>query len=213
MMKPMAAYEGQTVHTRASLVQGLQAGDEDRWFQFHRIYGPIIRGFALKASLTEAEADEVVQETCIGLAKNVGEFHYDPAKCRFKTWLLNLASWRVKNQLEKRRSWDGRIDRSASGDDGSRIVERAPDSRDFEIIWHEEWRNSLLKVALEKIRAEFSSTQFQIFDLNVIKEWPASDVAKSLGISKARVYLAKHRVASALKKEIARIERQAFGQL
>src|SRR5689334_12197189 len=84
--------------TRASLLQGMQAGQDDRWHEFYRIYGPVIRGFALKAGLTETEADEVVQETCIGVARNVGEFHYDPAKCRFKTWLLNLASWRVKNQ-------------------------------------------------------------------------------------------------------------------
>jgi hypothetical protein len=95
----MQKMDSQTVHTRASLIQGIQSGDEDRWREFHRLYGPIIRAFALKAGLNETEADEVVQETCIGLAKNVGKFHYDPAKCRFKTWLLNLASWRVNNQF------------------------------------------------------------------------------------------------------------------
>jgi len=92
MIGSMPQHESQTVHTRVSLLRGIQAGDEDRWHEFHRLYPPIIRAFALKAGLTETEADEVVQETCIGLAKNVGEFHYDPAKCRFKTWLLNLAN-------------------------------------------------------------------------------------------------------------------------
>ncbi len=81
MTKQMPASESQTVQTRASPGHGLKVGDEDRWHEFHRLYGPVIRGFALKAGLNETEADEVVQETCIGLAKNVGEFHYDPAKC------------------------------------------------------------------------------------------------------------------------------------
>src|SRR5258706_15647409 len=106
MTKTMPGPETNTAQTRASLLQGLQAGDEDRWHEFYRLYGPIIRGFALKAGLTETEADEVMQETCIDLAKNFGEFHYDPAKCRFKTWLLNLTSWRGKNQFTKRQRWD-----------------------------------------------------------------------------------------------------------
>jgi DNA-directed RNA polymerase specialized sigma24 family protein len=92
-----ASVEQHTVHTSASLLQGMRNGDDDRWAELFRTYGPVIRGFALKAGLTETESDEVVQETCIGVARNVGEFHYDPAKCRFKTWLLNQALWRVKN--------------------------------------------------------------------------------------------------------------------
>lgn len=82
-----------------------------------------------------------------------------------------------------------------------------PNAADLDMLWDEEWRTNLLKAALEKVRAQFSATQFQIFDLNVLKEWPASDVAKSLGMSLASVYLAKHRVSAALKKEMARLER------
>jgi RNA polymerase sigma-70 factor (ECF subfamily) len=64
----------------------------------------------------------------------------------------------------------------------------------------------LLKAAMEKARQDFSPIQFQIFDLNVVKEWPAAEVAKALGVSIASVYLAKHRVSAALKKDIARLE-------
>ncbi|MCC7376841.1 MAG: hypothetical protein IT581_19435 [Verrucomicrobiales bacterium] len=41
-----------SVHTRPSLVAGLQSGDEVRWGEFFRKYGPVIRGFARKAGLT-----------------------------------------------------------------------------------------------------------------------------------------------------------------
>lgn len=90
----MPSPESPSLRTQPSLVAGLQAGDEDRWHEFFRLYGPAIRGFALKAGLSEIEADEVVQETCIGVARNVAEYRYEPERCRFKTWLLNLASWR-----------------------------------------------------------------------------------------------------------------------
>ena len=64
--------------------------------------GNLILGFALKAGLTEDEAAEVVQETLIGAAKHLPGFRYDPKVCSFKTWLLNLSNWRVKDQIRKR---------------------------------------------------------------------------------------------------------------
>jgi len=85
MPSTMNAPERETLQTRASLVAGLQAGEEDRWQEFFRLYGPMIRRFAFKAGLTEIEADEVVQETAIAVARHVPEFRYDPKVCRFKT--------------------------------------------------------------------------------------------------------------------------------
>ena len=210
--------ESPSLRTRASLVAGLQAGDEDRWQEFFRLYGPVIRGFALKAGLTETEADEVVQETCIGVSRNVEEFRYDPAKCRFKTWLLNLASWRVKNQYTKRRRWDDLRQRPPDDEDRelSSVLDTdflrlaSPDA--LGALWETEWREKLLAAALEKVRGDVSSTQFQVFDLNVLKDWPAGEVAKSLGMSLPGVYLAKHRVAKAVKQEIQSLERQSERQ-
>ena len=62
-----------------------------------------MRDFAIQAGLTDSEADEVVQETAIAMARHLPEYRYDPKVCRFKTWLLNQASWRVKDRLKKRR--------------------------------------------------------------------------------------------------------------
>ena len=210
MTPTMPRPETPSLRTRPSLVAGIQAGDEDRWHEFFRLYGPVIRGFALKAGLTETEADEVVQETCIGVARNVGEYRYDPAKCRFKTWLLNLASWRVKNQFTKRQRWDDRKQPASTDDSGhgAPTLREVAGTDAWATLWDEEWRANLLQAAVAKVRAEFSATQFQIFDLNVLKDWPPGDVAKSLGVGIASVYLAKHRVAKALKQEMARLERE-----
>ncbi len=209
--------ESPSLRTRPSLVAGLQAGDEDRWHEFFRTYSPVVRGFALKAGLTETEADEVVQETYIGVARNVEEYRYDPAKCRFKTWLLNLASWRVKNQYRKRRLWDDRRQRTVEEEDQDLssaldtdfLKLASPDA--LSALWEAEWREKLLAAALEKVRGNFSATQFQVFDLNVLKEWPAREVARSLGMSLAGVYLAKHRVAKAVRQEMYRLERLEEG--
>ena len=58
------------------------------------------------------------------------------------------------------------------------------------------------------MKAKFTLKQFQIFDLHARNRWPAADVAKSLGVSVANVYVTKHRIAAALKKEMAKLERE-----
>src|SRR5260221_8874237 len=99
----MADDENSSIQTRASLLKRLRSGDDaTSWQEFYRIYGKLVRDFAVKAGLTATEAEEVVQETAIGTARHLPEYRYDPKVCRFKTWLLNLASWRVKDQLHKR---------------------------------------------------------------------------------------------------------------
>jgi len=99
----MAMGEHSSIQTRPSLLKRLKAGDDtESWQEFYRVYGKLVRDFALQAGLTDTEADEVVQETAIGIAWHLPEYRYDPKVCRFKTWLLNLTSWRIKDQLKKR---------------------------------------------------------------------------------------------------------------
>src|SRR5215471_17185777 len=96
------------LQTRSSLLNRLKSGDDPQsWQEFYDTYGGLIRFFAGKAGLTVDEAEEVVQETAIGVARRLPEFTYDPKVCRFKTWLLNLTRWRIQNQLRKRARQSG----------------------------------------------------------------------------------------------------------
>jgi RNA polymerase sigma factor (sigma-70 family) len=209
------------LQTRSSLLKRLKAGDDSQgWEDFYRTYGGLIRFFAEKAGLTAGEAEEVVQETAIGLARQLPEFTYDPKVCRFKTWLLNLARWRIQDQLRKRRSNDKLVTRASvstsgtpasSSDDTAQTatVERIPDPSLPEIgaEWDAAWERNLFVQALEIVRGRIEARQFQIFDLYVTKNWPPEDVARTLGISVARVYLTKHRISAAVTREVKRLER------
>ena len=212
----MTLRHGSSLETRPSLLKRLQSGDDaESWREFYRIYGGLIRYFAAKAGLTADEAEEVVQETAIGVARRLPEFVYDPEKCRFKTWLLNLTRWRIQNQIRKR----GKSGEAVSGppalrsdDTGSTgTMERIPDPGvpEFGAEWDAAWEKNLLTTAMERLRERIDERQFQVFDLCVTKGWPSGDVAKTLGISNARVYLTRHRVTAMLKKEVKRLERTA----
>jgi RNA polymerase sigma factor (sigma-70 family) len=211
-----------SLETRPSLLQRLKTGDDQQsWHEFYRIYGGLIRFFAEKSGLTADEAEEVVQETAIGVARRLPEFIYDPKVCRFKTWLLNLTRWRIQDQLRKRRSQQnfgggtlaktGEMHASFSDDTASTATsERIPDPAEpeFGAEWDRAWQKNLFTRALERVRDRIEERQFQIFDLYVMKDWPPEDVARTLDISVARVYLTKHRVSSAIAKETKRLERE-----
>lgn len=220
-MNDVATEEPSSIQTRPSLLNRLKAGDDTgSWQEFYRIYGKLARDFAIQAGLTDTEADEVVQETAIAMARHLPEYRYDPKVCRFKTWLLNLTSWRIKDQIRKRKKEAaarpgeslGPRQSSASEDDTARTatINRVSDpaSPDLDALFETEWRKNLLVVALERVKQKFSLKQFQIFDLLVVKEWPAAEVARSLGVTLANVYVTKHRVSAAIKKETKRLEAQ-----
>ena len=83
--------------TRRSLVDGLKNPDDsERWKQFYQAYGPLIREMSKKAGLSHTEAEDVVQETIISVAKHMPTFNYDPAEGSFKAWLFKLARWRIR---------------------------------------------------------------------------------------------------------------------
>jgi RNA polymerase sigma factor (sigma-70 family) len=215
MIALMAELKDDSYPTRPSLLRRLKdTQDNQSWREFNDLYGKLIFGFAIKAGLTEDEAQEVVQETMIAAARNLPEFNYDPKVCSFKTWLLNLSNWRVQDQLRKRQTpgtpqpGPARTDTTTQSRRTS-TVERVPDpSGDrLEALWDKEWRTTLLDAALARVKASVDARQWQIFDLYSLKEWSVSDLKRALGVSAGRIYLAKHRISALLKKELKRLER------
>lgn len=205
----MSAPKDETYPTRSSLLERIKdTQDHQSWREFNDVYSKLIFGFAVKAGLTESEAQEVVQETLITAANNLPEFRYDPKVCAFKTWLLNLSRWRVQDQLRKRAqaAQTGAMNRSDA--DRTATIERVSDpaGSPLEALWENEWRTTLLEAACEKVKRQVDLKQWQMFDLYVLKEWPVREVAKALGVSVGRVYLTKHRVSALLRKERERIE-------
>ena len=216
MMTAMAPDEPSSIQTRPSLLNRLKTGDDtESWQEFYRIYGKLVRDFAIQAGLTSTEADEVVQETAIAMARHLPEYRYDPKVCRFKTWLLNQTSWRIKDQFKKRKKETASMQNPSSGhgnDETARTatINRVPDpaAADLDAVFEKEWRKNLFAVAVERVQQKFSLKQFQIFDLLVLKEWPAADVARSLGVSLANVYVTRHRISGAVARETKRLEKQ-----
>jgi RNA polymerase sigma-70 factor (ECF subfamily) len=207
--------------TRRSLLSRLKNWDDAQtWSEFFNSYGKLIYRVAYKAGLSDAEAQDVVQETIIIVARKIPGFKYDPVLGSFKSWLLLITRRRIDKQLRKRmpagRSHPypegalGMSNQSTDDTSGTATVERLPDPQgcDLEATWALEWQRNLWEAACARVKTQVKPKQFQMFDLYVIKEWSPQEVARALGVSQANVYVTKHRIGSLLKKEMRRLAQQ-----
>lgn len=207
----MLMHQDELIPTRRSLLSRLKDwDDQESWREFFETYWKLVYGVAIKAGLNDAEAQDVVQETVLAVAKKMHQFKYDPATGSFKNWLLLITRRRIADHLRKlyreppKHMSEGKSDETS----GTSTVERVADEAGLALdaIWDEEWRKNLLDAAMERVRRQVDPKQFQIFDSYVIKQWPVKDVRKTLRVSSMQVYLAKHRIGALIKKELEKLE-------
>jgi RNA polymerase sigma factor (sigma-70 family) len=195
-----------SIPTRYSLLSRLRDwGDQESWRAFFDTYWRLIYSVALKSGLTESEAQDVVQETVICVAKDIEKFKRERRLGSFKAWLRQITRWRIADQLRKRSPAP-----TPSGPQSPRALDELLGSAEAELeaVWEREWQKNLFEAALTRVKRSVKEEYYQIFDLYILKEWPAGKVARTLRINLGLVYLAKHRVASVLKKELRALEKE-----
>jgi RNA polymerase sigma factor (sigma-70 family) len=217
--------DNDSIPTRQSLLGRLRDwGDQESWRQFFDTYWRLIHGTALKAGLTEAEAQEVVQEVMLAAAKKMPGFTYDPAKDSLKGWLLAVTRWKVGDQFRKREKAafpqpastlsqlpaPGRSAGRHTSDDSPRTatIDRVPDPHHVDALWDAEWRENLLRAALSRVKARVNPAHYERYHLHVVQGLSVRETARALDTNTAAVHLATHRVGKLVKAELKRLQAQ-----
>ena len=207
---PEPSPEGELVPTRRSLLSRLkQWDDHESWRDFFNTYWKLIYSVAIKTGLSDQEAEDVVQETVISVAKKMGDFKYDPAICSFKGWLLRITRFRIIDQLRKRHpalrekpTYSGFV----AGNESALDQVPDPSSLDLDATWDAEWRKNLVDVAMEQVKRRVNAAHYQIFYWYAVKGVKATEVAKMSGTNLPQVYIIKQRVSRLVKEEIQKLE-------
>lgn len=205
-----AAREKSFLPTRRSLLSRLRNLDDAvSWRDFFDTYWKLIYNAARKAGLSATEAEDVVQETVLTVARKIPEFRYDPAAGTFKGWLLHTTRWRILDHV-RRRKRHPEADPRENDSRRTEEMEQVPDpaGERIEQVWEEEWEQNLLDAALQRIKRQVKPKHYQAYDLYMLKGWPPAKVASTLGINVALVHLIKHRVGGLVKKEVRRLQEQ-----
>lgn len=189
-------------NTRSTLLQRLkEGGNESAWQEFYDIYGRLIFSYCLHFNISYAEAEDLVQEICIKIFRQILKFDYSPDRGRFRGWLKTIThnaaiDYLRRKQYRKRTASDYRIHLE---------IKQEVDFASTTELWQEEWEKALYEAALEQVRKRVGEDTFQVFQRYVLKNIPAQEVAVAAKLEVNAVYAVKHRVLRYLREEVSRI--------
>ena len=199
--------------TRSSLLLRLKEwNDSASWDEFFQNYNKSIHRIAIGRGLTHVEAQEVVQETMVAVARQMPEFNYDRAIGSFKSWLFTITRRSIGKHLNKRHAGDSRTiesDTEAGSNGHAAELESYVDpTPGLEQQWDQEWRLSLVQMAMDHVRRRVKPKQYQMFDLYVTQHLPMEQVTRMLNVNAAQVYMAKLRISVMIRHEVDGLEKK-----
>jgi RNA polymerase sigma-70 factor (ECF subfamily) len=177
--------------TRVSLLEGLrQSSAGAAWERFVRLYTPLLLHWARKLGLSEHDAADLVQDVMLVLIRKLPEFEYQSDRT-FRGWMRTVL-------INK---WRDRSHRSAPDQLDSAVKLAVPP--DLDTIEDREYNLYIMGRALRLMEADFEPATWKACWETVVCGRSGAEVAAELGISVNAVYLAKKRVLSRLRHDLA----------
>jgi len=185
---------GDAVYTTSvSLLKRLrQPGEAQAWQRFTELYTPLLYYWARRLGMQPPDASDLVQEVFAILIQKLPEFTYDQHKS-FRNWLRTVMFNKWRDQRRRAKP-------PIQADSAIFAELEVPDNADW--LGEEEYRQNLVRRALQIMRADFQPTTWKACWEYVVRDRPAAEVAEKLGISVGNVYVAKSRVLSRLRQEL-----------
>lgn len=202
------------VATRVSLLRRVcDWRDDASWQEFFNLYWKLIYTLALRAGLTECEAEEVVQATMVAISKKIHQFKPGSRNGSFRQWIYRQTQWKITDQFRHRIREQKARHSSPARDEMTATrtgtVARIPDQRnDLAHFVQEDWDQAVAEVVWARVKRTVKPKHFQVYDLHVVKKWPIREVARLLQVNVAQVYLIKSRISRLLRQQTREVEAQ-----
>jgi len=163
----MSLTEELSLQTRRSLLSRLRDfEDRESWQTFFDLYWRLLYNVARRAGLDDVDAQDVVQDTVMAVAREIPQFHYDPERGSFKQWLFRILRRRVSDHFRRHYRQPAHAGISPEmleeTGDADAIVMR--DGVSLSDAWNQEWERSVLDAAIAQVRAQANPKHFQVFD-------------------------------------------------
>jgi RNA polymerase sigma-70 factor (ECF subfamily) len=171
--------------------------DDANWREFYERYAPAIRKHAARSGLGDQECEDVVQETMLKVARYLPSFNYNRTVCRFRPWLNQIVNQRILEVIHQRHG--SRFNKDAIEDLRVMLQPVAVSGDDPVAQVEAEYR--VLEACLARVRASIQPRHWQIFETHCLHGMGARETASVHGTSSANVWVIRHRVVNALRKE------------
>jgi RNA polymerase sigma-70 factor (ECF subfamily) len=188
---------GPSPSTSASLLDLARARNDDAWEQIVLLYSPLVYRWCRRKGVAEADSLDIGQEVFRSVYASLDSFERARTGHSFRAWLKTITANKIIDHHRAR----NRQPAAAGGTDANEFLDQASADlarHDDEQSEDESERILILRRCLDVVRGEFEPRTWDAFWKVVIEENEPAEVARSLGISRNAVYLAKSRVLSRL---------------
>lgn len=190
--------------TRASLILRIaDARDVQAWDDFTSLYQPVVYRLARQHGFQHADAEELVQEAMLAIARAVERWVPDPGRGRFRDWLRRIARNLMINFLTRRKHqvW-------GTGDSDMQILLDVPCDGDSEAsqLFEIEYRRQAFRHAATRVQSSVTESTWQSFWMSTVEGRPPDEVARRLAVSVGSVYVARCRVMARLREAVRQMQ-------
>ena len=206
--------EADTLKTRPTLLSKVRRGDEDGWSRFYELYHGFVYSAARGAGLSPEEANDVVQETMVTVQNYITNFVPDATRGKFRTWLRKVVQSRIADRYRRKRhsplDHAQEVPLSPSEETATSPTNRIPNLTEVELdrLVDQKLEQAILEQAQDRAKERVRMVDYQAYDLFVVQELTAKDVAVSLGINPVTVRVRAFRVRRVVQNELRRICRE-----
>ena len=184
--------------TRSSILSALRdPAAQTAWGRFFDTYAGFIYGIARGEGLSEADADETVQNVMLELVRGGAAAHYDKSLGPFRGWLGRLSIWRARNlRLRNLRRENAHVAACAAEKAEVAATPVLTIDKELEQTIEDEWMRTVTAAALDRLRAEVSPAHFQTYYASTIEKMDAEAVSHLCGVTPNNLYQIRRRVGA-----------------
>lgn len=180
--------------TRSSVLKAVaDTQNEAAWRRLFDLYAGFVFSIARSKGLSVADADDVVQNVFVDLARNLPKFEYDSAKGRFRSYLTGLVHWRVTDRLRSGK-------RDADLKTGFMEENKDTATEDDDGFLEREWQAAAMEEALRRMKRDVNADHFAAFVASTIEGRDTETVMRLYGISRGNLYQIRKRFTVKLRE-------------
>ncbi|MBN9120382.1 MAG: sigma-70 family RNA polymerase sigma factor [Planctomycetes bacterium] len=180
--------------TSLTLLDRLRRPDHpDAWDRFVRLYAPLLLRWAELQGVRGADAEDLAQAVLLKLLRLLPDYAREDGRS-FRGWLFTICRNECRDFQTRRGT------RPMPASDGLSTVAAPPRPDELD---EAEYRRRLVRRVLELVRPDFGAPTWAAFDGFVLNGRPAAEVAAELGLSVNAVYLARNRILTRIRAEVA----------
>ena len=186
--------------THKTLLERIRTGDDVSWQEFYDRYSPAVLNICSNSGFSESEGLDILQNVMLKIFRHDLVMRFDAERARFRTYFNRIVRSSIGDFSKKKT----RTEREITGEE----IPETPVPGEIEAVIQEEWKNQMLKEALDRLRNQVKPETFLAFQLTAIQGKSTKAAAEFIQMDVNMVYVARSRCLARLRKIIEEINRE-----